>query len=303
MIRMAQSTATVSRRPLLSRTRHFLWFTAAAALSTLPGNPLVVRAFTVRPVAPSPPAATGYHYNCQSKNHRLFSPTCTSSPTTRHFSSRNNNNNNNDDKGGGGLLDTITNAAKSILPSTWFQSEKEKQKAIERQRVRDEVNGGLQQMLKDAPLPIRMMGRMVGPLMSSAMSSMAESMAEQQQTVEEYMAQARMALQADEAVTRVLGEPLQVGAPFSQSSSTQSINGQTTTRVEIGFPVNGPRGSGMAQLSATQDGMQRLIVQAAGRQISVNLNAPRGGPRKFSSRNDNNDDVIEAEIIDKDTRS
>lgn len=296
---MAQSTASVSRRPSLSRTRHFLWFTAAAALSTLPGNPHVVRAFTVRPVAPSPPAATGYPYYQHSKG-PLFLPTRTSSPTTRHFSSRNNNDN--DDKGGGGWLDTITNTAKSILPSTWFQSEKEKQKAIERQRVRDEVNGGLQQMLKDAPLPIRMMGSMVGPLMSSAMSSMAESMAEQQKTVEEYMAQARMALQADEAVTRVLGEPVQVGAPFSQSSSTQSINGQTTTRVEIGFPVNGPRESGMAQLSATQDGLQRLTVQAAGRQISVNLNAPRGGPRKFSSRSDNKDDVIEAEIIDKDTR-
>lgn len=304
MLRMAKSTSSIYSRQGREVKRVYrnqlLWFTAAAAAFSTSA-----RAFTA--TLPPPPAIAPadrcYYYDNTCYNHHHLT-------TTRLFSSRRNTNDGND-KEQGGLLGTIKNAAtsvaKSVLPSSWFQTEKEKQKAIQRQQYRDQVNGGITELLKDAPLPIRMMGKMVGPLMSSAMSSMAESLAEQQATVDEYLQHARVALQSDEAVVRALGD-IQVGAPMTQSSSTQSINGQTTTRIEIGFPVTGSSRGGttaMAQLSATEAGIQRLLLQTAdGRQINVNLNAsssPRG-QRKFKHSRDDDDDVIEAEIIDKKTR-
>jgi hypothetical protein len=217
------------------------------------------------------------------------------------YGNRNSNDRNNND---GGFLSTITNAAKSaaksILPSSWFQSEKEKQAAMERKRVQKEVSGGIKEVLKDAPLPIRMMCSMFGPLVSSAMSTMAESLAEQQSVAEDYLSQARQFLQSDESVARLLGDSIQVGTPFSQSSSSSSINGRTSTRIELGFPVQGSRMSGTAQLSATEKGIQRIILQAQGRQIDVNLSSTPYDKLKGSRRG--SDDIIEAEIIEKDTR-
>jgi hypothetical protein len=221
--------------------------------------------------------------------------------TVRYMSYGSSNNNSNDDSG---FLGTITkaakSAAKSILPSSWFQSEKEKQAEIERRRVKNEISSGIKEVFKDAPLPIRMMGSMFGPLVSSAMSTMAESLAEQQKVSEDYILQARQFLQSDVSVTRLLGESIQVGAPFSQSSSSSSINGITSTRIELGFPVQGSNGiSGIAQLSATEMGIQRLIVQAQGSQIDVNLSSTPYSKVRGSGRND---DIVEAEIIEKDTR-
>lgn len=263
-----------------------LVYSAAAAFTTLPRH---VGGFSVN----GPSALSRRSWILPEKIHDR--------PTARYMSYGSNNNNNNN--GGGGFLDTITNAAKSaaksVLPSSWFQSEKEKQAAIERKRVQKEVSGGIQEVLKDAPLPIRMMGSMFGPLVSSAMSTMAESLAEQQSVAEDYLSQARQFLQSDPSVTRLLGEPIQVGSPFSQSSSSSSINGRTSTRIELGFAVQGSRVSGVAQLSATEAGIQRLIVQAQGRQIDVNLSSTPYG-RVGGTRGD--DDIIEAEIVEKDTR-
>ena len=53
---------------------------------------------------------------------------------------------------------------------------------------------------------------------------MAETMAEQQQSVQDYLDQARLLLAQDDVIVQAFGDPLQVGNPFSQSSSTSSIN-------------------------------------------------------------------------------
>ena len=285
----SSKTCTTSARQM--KRHKLLLCTAAAALSTrawafsVPASPLSRRSPTV--LMPSTkslePPSTHFYRTI---------PGCSSS--VRYMASGS--------QDGGGFLskitDTVKSAAKSVLPASWFQSEEEKQRAIERKRIQNEVKGSIQEVLKDAPLPVKMLGSMFGPLMSSAMSSMADSLAEQQRTAEDYLSQARLFIQSDEAVTRIIGEPVQVGSPFSQSSSTSSINGKTTKRVELGFPVSGSRGSGVAQLSATEAGIQRLIVQAQGRQINVRLSAR---PNKFSGGG-NDDDVIEAEIIEKNTR-
>lgn len=43
------------------------------------------------------------------------------------------------------------------------------------------------------------------------------------------------------------------GAPFSQSTSSQSINGVTSKRTALEFPVSGTMGSGTVQVDATED--------------------------------------------------
>ena len=306
MIRMLLQQQSKNRNTIASRNtlrrmmygNRLLLCCAAATFTTLPGG----HAFLVtRPPVRMTPMITTSPPSCTIHGQSVPSHPV-SYTSIRRFSSRNGNNND----GGGGVLDTIKNAAKSvaksILPSSWFQTEREKQRAIERQRVKDDVKGGLTELLKDAPLPVRMMGRMMGPLVSSAMSTMAESMAEQQKTVEETLSRANTFLQSDEDVTRLLGPNPQVGTPLSQSSSTTSINGRTKTRIQIGFPVTGSRASGMAQLSATEAGIERIVVQVDGRQIDVNLTSSKRRKSFSGNGNDDDDNIIEAEIIEKDTR-
>ena len=254
--------------------------------------------FSLDQVHSSPPR---YYYNHQS---------------SRLYSYNNNNNSNNQD---GGFLGKV----KSMLPTKWFGTDEEKKAQIERQRVKDEVSGGLDAMLRDAPLGIKMMGKVMAPLLSKAASSMAESMAEQQALLERVLDDTRQSLANDPDVVSMLGgPPIQVGTPFSQSSSTTSINGQTQTSVQLLVPVQGQYGSGTARVSATAQGVSQILLEVAGGPtLNVNLNYQNnsgyGGynnnynsfpgsssqGRRRGGSNFDNDDIIEAEIVDKDTNN
>jgi hypothetical protein len=163
-------------------------------------------------------------------------------------------------------------------------------------------------MLKDAPLPVRMIGSMIAPLMSTVMAGLAESMAEQQATIEAVLKDARSYLTADAGVASTIGSGIQFGQPQSQSASTTSINGQSTSRIELALPVTGSLGTGTVRLSAANGKIEKLQVEANGRVISVDLSS-KGGPGRRrsafsggSSRSSSGDDIIEAEIIEKDTK-
>lgn len=242
--------------------------TAAAALSQ---TSLFSHAFSIH----LPPSAT------TQRAMRRFSPTSTSLHASKNDNS---------------FLIKVGKSVKSFLPATWFQSEEEKKAQLERKKVQDEISGGLAEILKDAPLPIRMLGKMVEPLLSSALSGMAETFAEQQAKVESLLNEARLYLEADDNVKNELGETVQIGTPFSQSSSSSNINGKTMSRVELAFPVTGSRSSGIAQLMSTGDGIQSLKLQTGGRVIDVNRTKRR---RRMPTDDDN---IIEAEIIDKNTK-
>lgn len=214
-------------------------------------------------------------------------------PTTRLFSSG-------DDEG---VLSKIGNKIKSFLPTKIFGSQEEKDKLARKKEYRNQVSGGLSEMLKDAPLPMRMMGKMISPILSSVAASLADTMAEQQRTTEGVMDDARGYLMGDPAVTDLLGEPISLGSPFSQSSSTTSINGKTQTRVELAMPVSGSRASGTLRLLATQDGISQMQLDARGQRLDVSLTRrSRSFGSSGTNRVNGDDNIIEAEVIDKDTK-
>jgi len=150
-------------------------------------------------------------------------------------------------------------------------------------------------MFKDMPFPIRMAGKMMAPLLSRV----SEEMAEQSRAAQDMLEEAKARLVNDAALRRQLGEPIQVGSPFSQSSSSVSINGKSTTKVQASFQVVGPYGSGVATLDSSNGEIQSLIVNVNGRNISVGASSGNVFGRASSSGSRAKDDVIEAEIIEK----
>ena len=292
---------------MIKKRRHLLCLTAAAALSTSAQawvSTLPAHRHQHRAVVASQESFSTMSINkiqsslpLQIKNSIPAPP----SSSRLYYSSKGSSDNDGD------IVSSIGNAAKSILPKSWFQSKEEKEAKLRQKQMKDDMAGSINEMFKDAPLGIRMMGKMVAPLISSVASTVAEGLAEQQKTTAQVLEDATRYMVNDPDVLSALGgEPIRVGAPFSQSSSTTSINGQTQTRIELGVPVSGRSGDGMAQISSTQDGISRIQVQAMGRVLNVDLTKSAGGgsstTKKTAGRfngNSGDDNIIEAEIIEK----
>ena len=230
--------------------------------------------------------------------------------TTRLYSSSSlNNNNNNNNKDDEGFLSKLGKAAQKFLPTSIFGSAEEKQALARKKEYRDQVSGGLDTLLKDAPLPLRMMGKMISPLLSNVASTLADTMAEQQRTMEGILEEARDYLLGDPAVCQWIGEPIQLGTPFSQSSSSSSINGLTQTRIELAMPIQGSKGVGTVRLLATQEGISQIQLDVGGRRLDVSLTAKGRSSSSSSSigsssssRVNGDDNIIEAEVIEKETK-
>jgi Cytochrome oxidase complex assembly protein 1 len=228
-----------------------------------------------------------------------------STPQRNFFNKQKKNKPNDDDNS---ILGQVKSVAKKILPASWFQSDEERRQKNEMKRVEKEIKSEIQQVFKDFPLPIRMLGNMIAPMFSGLMSNLAETAASQQSMVDVVHDQAVRLIQSDASVRQELGDTITVGRPFSQSSSSSSINGVTTSRVELAFAISGPRGEGVGRLQASGSGnqsptIQFLQVQANGRRIDVNTIAS-SSPRtsKFSSGHNGDDNIIDAEIIEKEVK-
>lgn len=194
-------------------------------------------------------------------------------------------------RSGGNLLKRGTGKIKSLIP--FGKSDKENRASIMKKERKDEISGGINTLLKDAPFPIRMIGKMVSPILAQA----ADQMAKQSMQAQEVLEEARIRMANDPALAEQLGEPLQVGQPFSQSSSTMVINGNSQARVQASFQVAGPRGSGVATVESSNGEITLLTVNANGRNISVG--SSRGESTLGKSFGKTNDDIIDAEIIEK----
>eukprot|EP00561_Arcocellulus_cornucervis_P013337 CAMPEP_0185799252 /NCGR_PEP_ID=MMETSP1322-20130828/206_1 /TAXON_ID=265543 /ORGANISM="Minutocellus polymorphus, Strain RCC2270" /LENGTH=286 /DNA_ID=CAMNT_0028494807 /DNA_START=17 /DNA_END=877 /DNA_ORIENTATION=+ len=203
----------------------------------------------------------------------------------------------------------LAEKVKSLVPGSvkkWFRSDDEKRAALERKRRQNEISGALDQSLKDAPLGVRLLGKAAGKIFSKVASGLAESMEEQSRQMEGLLQDARSFIVEDGTASNLLGDPIAIGAPFSQSSSTSVINGAKTVSVQASFEVSGSRSSGIATMVANESGVQRLRLDVAGQSFEVDTrggrriggggrgNAPKTGPKKG--------DIIDAEIIDAEYR-
>lgn len=183
-----------------------------------------------------------------------------------------------------------------------------------KEQTKQDVSSSIDTMLKDAPLGVRMMGKMVKPLISSVVGNLAQAMEEQTQSMNDVLDNARNLIVRDGRAIEFLGEPIEVGSPFSQSSSSVSINGETRSSIQASVEVRGSRGSGVATISATDGQIHTLNLNVAGRNISIDTipsasadswasssqsfaGSKRSDGLGKNSRGDDN--IIDVEFVDK----
>eukprot|EP00560_Eucampia_antarctica_P000956 CAMPEP_0197837860 /NCGR_PEP_ID=MMETSP1437-20131217/33547_1 /TAXON_ID=49252 ORGANISM="Eucampia antarctica, Strain CCMP1452" /NCGR_SAMPLE_ID=MMETSP1437 /ASSEMBLY_ACC=CAM_ASM_001096 /LENGTH=91 /DNA_ID=CAMNT_0043445249 /DNA_START=117 /DNA_END=392 /DNA_ORIENTATION=+ len=88
------------------------------------------------------------------------------------------------------------------------------------------------------------------------------------------------------------------------------INGKTTKNIQTSFQVTGSYGSGIATMVANQDGIKSLTLNAGGVDIGIDVtrrserranlsSSPRKTPSLGKNTNIGNDDVIDAEFVEK----
>ena len=101
-------------------------------------------------------------------------------------------------------------------------------------------------------------------------------------SVDHLVEQAAGVLNKDETVRSLLGPNLRYGRPFSQSSRTTTINGQTTTSsVQASFEVWGSQGQGVATVLASDNSeLQSMDLEVNGRLYRFNLAGPSHSRQK-----------------------
>ncbi|CAB9496228.1 expressed unknown protein [Seminavis robusta] len=115
---------------------------------------------------------------------------------------------------------------------------------------------------------------------------------------------AELLLEQDPACADILGLPLRLDHPFSKSSATTSINGDTQSRTELQLHVDGQWNSGLVQLVATNEGILNMVLlideegpQGGYHRINVNLDVTTALPPPIEGGPDQNI-IMEAEILD-----
>lgn len=200
--------------------------------------------------------------------------------------------------------------AKKILPKKWTQTEEERKVDLVIKERKNEMKTGIEKMLKDAPLAIRMLGSIVAPILSG----LASTLQAQQQQTQVLLEDARDFIMSDSAATSALGEPIVLQPPFQQSSSSVSINGKSSSQVQASFYVQGTREMGVATMIATEAGIESLSLKVGGRTMNIALIKSAGGASSstvfgasqrqpgIGKNRINKDDIIDAEVIEKDVK-
>ena len=313
---------------MLPKKRYYsgLWYLAAVTVISPTASAWSPSTIPVKSISKSSPTPFATNYYPSSSLFEVSSGDSSSSIHGRNSqrrsyssSSLNMMNPSEDGGSGGGFLSKIGKKVSSFLGGPQSEEDKQKAAAIERKKqVKDQVSGGIDEMFKGAPLGVRMLGNMViKPLLGSVASTLAEGMASQAQMMEKVMDDAQTLIMNDRAVVDALGVPIQISnTPFSQASSSISVNGQTQSRIELATNVSGSKGSGIARIVANGDSISQLLIESSdGRLFNVDVTLSSSSrswssssgrsftSSSFSSTTTKNDnDIIEAEIVEKETK-
>lgn len=205
------------------------------------------------------------------------------------------------------FFEKVGDTVKSVLP---FGGGK-KGELTKKEQAKQDVSSSIDTVLKDAPLGVRMMGKLIKPLVSSMAGNIAQAMEDQSRQMSDLLGDARGLIVQDSRALDNLGEPIEMGSPFSQSSSTMSVNGKTRSSIQASFEVRGSRGSGVATMSATDGQIDQLSLNINGRNFSISTSpsssswssasvASEGmSSRGIGKNSRKNDDIIDAEFVDK----
>lgn len=225
------------------------------------------------------------------------------------------------------LLTRAASKLKAILP--W--NKKKDSKLTKKQQAKDSFSTSIDTALKDAPLGVRMIGKMIKPLIGNLVGKLAQAVEESQQQMEDIMGNVSFLIQQDTSAVQYLGcGAMEFGTPFSQSSSTMSINGKAESRIQASFEVRGDAGAGVATMIAVNGQIESLILNVEGRDLPIdttkrahgNINGngnsdTRSQQRTFmddesskyrarkesdgigKNHNRKEDDIIDAEFVDK----
>ena len=333
---------------IMKRRHHgrviFLYLTAAllALAAAITGSHAWIS--MIRPHSLSSGCVTTPSTSNINSNHRRWR--CEKEDTTQLYSSGSNGNGNgdngDDDDDDNNFFSKASKAIKSFLPKQLFggspssdvkeqnnkkqqsnnQIEQQQQQQQQTEIMKNAFSGNLKEILKDAPLGVRMMGEIISPIISGLVETVVETVQEQQRTIDDVIDDAKIYMQLDQSVTDMLGTTtISLGLPISSSSSTSIINGNAQSRIELIIPVyaGSSYSTSTVQVLAINNVITQMELNDSGRRISVSLasqspslystdtsNISSSSSSKTMNRSNDDDDnddnmIIEAEIIDKET--
>ena len=147
--------------------------------------------------------------------------------------------------------------------------------------------GGIRRMFDRLINPYAAFGQM-NRMMERVNVDMQRSMVQDQQSMKALLSDASDFLLNDVALRNVLGTNIELGTPFSKTSSSTMVNGITKSRLELIIPVSGTQNTGRVRLVANQDGITQLELDVGGRIINVPLDKRRW-----------DEDVMDADVVDR----
>jgi hypothetical protein len=188
---------------------------------------------------------------------------------------------------------------KSMVP--FLKDEKQKKADIIRKQSADRVSSEIDRMFQDAPLGLRMIGKMMSPLIGSLAGGLVEAAREQSRQMDELLNECENLIAADYLARQELGDIIDIGSPFSQASSTVSVNGVTRKKIEAKFEVRGSKGGGVGILYASERGIDNLLVTVNGRTLNIDTSGRirTEKSKSYLGKNKGKDDIIDAELVEK----
>ena len=122
-------------------------------------------------------------------------------------------------------------------------------------KPKSKADAAIDAVLKDAPLPIKMMGGLFKGVANMA----GEAMRDAADDLDRVSDVTIRAVSFDPQAREVLGEDVSTGMPSSQSFSSISVNGVARKRIALQMPIAGTRGSGTVRVDAAVTGDEVVL--------------------------------------------
>ena len=152
-----------------------------------------------------------------------------------------------------------------------------------------------------------LLGNMMGMMdqMQSEMVGMMEQVQSEMPTFmnnEPLLEQAEQYINQDIACTTALGDTIQMGQVFGQSTQMVTINGKTQNKKALKAIVRGSMAEGNLQLSATDEGIEQMVLmvndQGEYREINVMVpGAVSSQHNRYSQPRSTGDGLLDAEVV------